>query len=114
MVGTYRVATINGQAPPQVVSRGGTRTVELLDATLVVAADGRYRLASDLRITVDGATAAQALTEEGTWRAQGDAVVFEAGAARVLGGGTARFSGGHTLTLTDAGGTPPVTIVLRR
>jgi hypothetical protein len=111
--GTYALATINGKAPPQVISRTSGRAVELLGGSLVLRDDGGFSFVGTARVTAGGASAEAAQFLSGTWRASGAQVTFTPDRPGVIAAGPGQLAAA-TLTVVDVSEPVPVTFVFRK
>lgn len=112
--GTYRVSTINGAAPPAVISQSSQRTISLVGATLRIGGDSKFTLDDTLSVAVTGlGTGPQTDHRTGSYVISGSRVTFSPDQPGLLTVTTLDWSDGK-LTLTDPSGSVPVTIVFTR
>jgi hypothetical protein len=84
--GSYNLTTIDGDDPPVTVYDGQARLpdgqvvalkVSVIDSELSLDRDGSYFMAVTLRVSVDGNTATQSLSNEGSFDHAGSSLAFE-------------------------------------
>jgi len=114
VVGAYRVATINGAAPPAVISKSDQRTISLVGATLKVTADSRFVLDDTLSVALTGqGIVPQTDHRTGTYAVSGTRMTLIPDQTGLLDVTSLEWSG-DTLTLSDPAGSVPVVIVLKK
>jgi len=114
VVGGYRVSTINGGAPPAIVSKNDQRTISLVGATLRMTADSRFVLDDTVSVAVTGlGTLPQTDHRTGSYAVSGTRVTMVPDQPGLLDVTSLEWNG-DSLTLSDPNGSVPVVIVLKR
>lgn len=84
--GSYALATVDGDDPPVTVFDGQARLqdgqvvalkVAVIDSELGLDSDGSYFMALTLRVSVNGNTATQSISNEGRFEHSGSSIEFE-------------------------------------
>ena len=114
VVGGYRVSTINGGAPPAVISKNEQRTISLVGATLRMTADNRFVLDDTLSVTANGlGTLPQTDHRTGSYAVSATKVTLVPDQPGLLDVTSLEWTG-DSLTLSDPTGSVPVVIVLKK
>lgn len=114
VVGGYRVATINGAAPPAVISKNEQRTISLVGATLRMTADNRFVLDDTISVAMGTqGTVPQTDHRTGTYAVAGTRITMVPDQPGLLDVTSLEWAG-DSLTLTDPDGSVPVVIVLKK
>lgn len=97
-VGTYHLASINGQPLPYVVAQSGPNTVAVTSDILVVADGGSWSEVASYRLVENGVTRNETTGDGGTWVRTGSTLSLYSGSsttttyAGVVGNGRLTFN----------------------
>ena len=79
MAGTYILRTVDGVAPPVILYEDATETDELVSGEVRLSADGTFVDITAERYTVNGNMTIREVEATGTFRREGDRVIFRMG-----------------------------------
>lgn len=102
VAGTWSLQTINGSALPYVASQTGSNKVEITSDVVTAVASGSYTETTQRRITLNGDTTNQFLSDAGSFTLNGNVVILH---SNISGSGTtsAGSVSGNTLALAKDG-----------
>jgi hypothetical protein len=110
--GSYALATVNGQPLPQLVAHTATGDLEVMSATLVLREDHSYASAYRYRAVASPSTTFDQ-SATGTWSVSGSTVTYSPTGSSPTSVTTMRWQE-PTLTLVDANGSVPATLLFRK
>ncbi len=110
--GSYALATVNGQPLPQLVAHTASGDMEVVSAILVLRDDHSYSSAYRYRAVASPSTTFDQAAS-GSWTVIGNTVTYSPAGSSPTSVTTMRWQE-PTLTLVDANGSIPATLVFRK